>query len=74
MRRSQIASNEILARSGAYLPFLSVGAGAGLNRASNRTIEGAAIRDDEFLPGKFFSNPHGNFLVRHQLHLAAGHL
>jgi NodT family efflux transporter outer membrane factor (OMF) lipoprotein len=58
----QIAANEIVARSGAYLPFLSIGAGVGLDRVSNRTIEGAAIRDDEFLPGKLFSNPYGNYL------------
>jgi multidrug efflux system outer membrane protein len=59
----QIASNEILARSGAYLPFLTLGPSVGLDRPSNRTIEGAAIRDDEFLPGRFFSNPHANYLL-----------
>ena len=58
----QIASNEVLARSGAYLPFVSVGAGAGLNRYSRFTLEGAGIRDDPYLPGKFFPNPLGNFL------------
>lgn len=57
----QIASNEILARSGAYLPFVSVGAGAGLNRLSRFTLDGAAIRVDPYLPGKFFSNPYGNY-------------
>ncbi len=59
----QIASNEILSRSGAYLPFITAGPMAGLDRPSNRTIEGAAIRDDEYLPGRFFSNPHGNYLL-----------
>jgi NodT family efflux transporter outer membrane factor (OMF) lipoprotein len=59
----QIASNEILARSGAYLPFVTAGPVVGLDRPSKRTIEGAAIRDDEFLPGKFFSNPHANYLL-----------
>src|SRR5262249_20886436 len=58
-----IASNDILARSGAYLPFVSAGPIVGLDRASNRTIEGAALRDDEFLPGKLFSNPHANYLI-----------
>ncbi len=58
----QIASNEILARSGAYLPFISVGTGASLNRASKFTLEGAGLRDDAFRPGQFFSNPFGNFL------------
>ncbi|HMB05124.1 MAG TPA: TolC family protein [Isosphaeraceae bacterium] len=59
----QIASNEILARSGAYLPFLTLGPAVGLDRASNRTIEGAALRDDPWAPGRFFSNPHGNYLI-----------
>src|SRR5215212_2370744 len=58
-----IAGNEILARSGTYLPFLTLGPLVGLDRASKRTIDGAALRDDEFLPGKFFSNPHGNYLI-----------
>jgi multidrug efflux system outer membrane protein len=57
----QIASNEVLARSGAYLPFISAGAGAGLNRASRFTLEGAGILNDPYLPGQFFSLAHGNF-------------
>jgi NodT family efflux transporter outer membrane factor (OMF) lipoprotein len=58
----QIASNEVLSRSGAYLPLMTAGGNAGLDRASNRVIEGAAIRDDEYAPGKFFSNPHSTFV------------
>ena len=58
----QIAGNEILARSGAYLPFVSVAAGAGLNRYSRFTLDGAGLLDDPYLPGKFFPNPLGNFL------------
>lgn len=56
-----ITANEVWGRSGAYLPFLTYGMDSGIFRPSNRTIEGAAIRDDEFLPGKKFSNPYGNF-------------
>ena len=58
----QIAGNEVLSRSGAYLPFVSVAAGAGLNRFSRFTLEGAGLRDDPFLPGKFLPNPLGNFM------------
>jgi len=57
----QIAGNEILARSGAFLPFITLGAGAGLDRASRFTLEGAGILSDPYLPGKFFSLAHGNF-------------
>ena len=56
-----IAGNEVLARSGAYLPFVSVAAGTGLNRVSRFTIEGAGLLNDPFLPGKFFPNPFGTF-------------
>ena len=58
----QIASNEILSRSGQYLPFISVNAGAGLDRASRFTLEGSGVNDDPFLPGRFLPNPRGNFL------------
>ncbi len=57
----QLAGNEVLARSGAYLPFVSIGAMAGLDRYSRFTEEGAGILDDVYLPGKHFTNPSGNF-------------
>jgi outer membrane protein, multidrug efflux system len=56
-----IAGNETLARSGAYLPFISVLSGVGLNRYSRFTEEGAGILDDQYLPGKNFGNPTGNY-------------
>ncbi|WP_231749701.1 TolC family protein [Tautonia plasticadhaerens] len=61
----QIASNEILSRSGAYLPFLTIGPEVGLQRFSDRTLEGAAIDVDPFVlnPDKFFKNPHANYLL-----------
>ena len=37
----QIAENEVLKRRGAYLPFLTLGAGAGLNKYSPYTLLGA---------------------------------
>ena len=37
----QIAGNEILARRGAYLPFVTFGGGAGLNKPNLYTPEGA---------------------------------
>ena len=57
----QIAGNEVLARSGAYLPFVTVAANSGLNRYSRFTEEGAGILDDAYLPGKHFTNPSGNY-------------
>lgn len=57
----QIASNEVLARSGQYIPFVSIGSTAGLDRTSRFTVEGAGVINDPFLPGKFFNLTHGNF-------------
>jgi outer membrane protein, multidrug efflux system len=56
-----ISGNEVLSRSGAYLPFISVAAGSSLNRFSRFTEEGAGILDDAYLPGKHFTNPSGNY-------------
>ena len=58
----QIARAEILGRSGAYLPFVTLGTSTGLNRYSRFTEEGAGILDDPYLPGKHFTNPFGNYL------------
>jgi NodT family efflux transporter outer membrane factor (OMF) lipoprotein len=58
----RIASNEILARRGAYLPFFTIGGGAALNKVSDFTLEGAGIRDDQFRPGQLLPNPLPNFL------------
>ena len=60
---AQIAANEVHARRGAYLPLLSAGAGAGLNKASTFSLEGAGLRDDPFRPGQFLPNPYGNFAL-----------
>jgi NodT family efflux transporter outer membrane factor (OMF) lipoprotein len=59
----QIASNEILARRGAYLPFVTVGGGAGLTKPSLFTPEGAVERNVEYFPGAHFPDPMGNFLL-----------
>jgi outer membrane protein, multidrug efflux system len=59
----QIARNEILARQGAYLPFVTFGANTELDRFSGFTLPGAGINDDPYLPGKFFPNPLPNYLL-----------
>ncbi|MCE9531634.1 MAG: TolC family protein [Planctomycetes bacterium] len=58
----RVARNEILARRGAYLPLVTVGAGAGLEKASRYTREGAVESQLEVAPGKPFPNPLWNFL------------
>jgi multidrug efflux system outer membrane protein len=59
----QIASNEILARRGAYLPFVTVGGNAALDKPSLYTLDGAVENGVPFAPGKFFPDPLPNFML-----------
>jgi NodT family efflux transporter outer membrane factor (OMF) lipoprotein len=52
-----IAGNDILARQGAYLPFVSVGAGASIGANSLYTPLGAVEKRFEYFPGKHFPDP-----------------
>jgi NodT family efflux transporter outer membrane factor (OMF) lipoprotein len=57
----QIARNEILARQGAYLPFFTLGALAGLDKPSLFTPMGAAEDQLTYPPGKHFPDPLPNY-------------
>jgi multidrug efflux system outer membrane protein len=53
----QIANNEVLARRGAYLPLVTVGAGAGLDKSSRFTRDGAVEDQLTVAPGQPFPIP-----------------
>ncbi|WP_165234062.1 TolC family protein [Aquisphaera insulae] len=57
----QIASNEIMARQGAYIPFVMMGGGIGMDRPSRYTREGVVDNTLDLLPGKPFLNPLPNY-------------
>ena len=57
----QIAQNEILARQGAYLPFVTVGGHAGFDKSSRYTRDGAVDDQLEVRPGRRFPNPVPNY-------------
>jgi NodT family efflux transporter outer membrane factor (OMF) lipoprotein len=59
----QIARNEILARQGAFLPFVGFRGGLGVDRHSQFTPLGAAEKDLEYLPGRHFPDPLPDFLL-----------
>ena len=59
----QIANFEIMARKGAYWPFLSFITRAGIDRSSQFTPLGAAERQLQPYPGKNFPDPLPNFMV-----------
>ena len=67
----QIANNEILARQGAYLPFVTIGARGWTNPASTRLREPSMT--DSIFSGKPFPNPlpnlpSGEFIPAWRLH------
>lgn len=57
----QIARNDVLARRGAYLPFLTVGAGAGTDKPSAFTRGGALDSQLNIIPGQENPNPLSNY-------------
>ncbi|VTS03076.1 TolC family protein [Tuwongella immobilis] len=57
----QVARNEIMSRQGAYLPFLTGGASAGIEKPSEFTRNGAVEDQLEILPGRSFPNPLPNY-------------
>jgi NodT family efflux transporter outer membrane factor (OMF) lipoprotein len=59
----QIANNEIRARTGAYLPFVTVGGGLGVEKTSRYTRNGAVEEQLNILDNRRFPNPLPDFLV-----------
>lgn len=59
----RIANYEIMARQGEYLPFVNVGAGAGLEKSSRFSREGAVEENVPYEPGEFLPDPYPDFLV-----------
>ncbi|RRB02707.1 TolC family protein [Larkinella rosea] len=52
LQEIQISNNEILARKGEYLPFVTVGGGSGVEKVSRYTSQGAADAVTDIKPGK----------------------
>ncbi|MGC3944329.1 MAG: TolC family protein [Chryseolinea sp.] len=53
----EIARNEVKARKGEYLPFLSIGAGAGVDKVGKYTRNGAVEENLEIAPERAFPEP-----------------
>jgi multidrug efflux system outer membrane protein len=52
-----IANSEVLARKGAYLPYINVGAAAGVEKVGRFTRPGAVEANNDIAPGKVFPEP-----------------
>lgn len=61
--RIEIASSDVLAKTGTYLPSVDIAAGASLTRPSKVTTEGAVDDQLEIAPGTPFADPLPGFLV-----------
>jgi NodT family efflux transporter outer membrane factor (OMF) lipoprotein len=57
LQEINIAQNEVRARKGQYLPFLDVGAGAGVDKVGRYTSRGANDANTDIMPGKPFPEP-----------------
>ncbi len=63
LQEINIAKNEVRAKKGAYLPYLGVGAAAGVEKVGLYTSQGASDASNEIMPGKKFPDPLPNYLV-----------
>jgi NodT family efflux transporter outer membrane factor (OMF) lipoprotein len=57
LQEINISNNEIMARKGAYLPFLNVGGGAGVDKVGRYTSQGASEATTEIKPGRAMPDP-----------------
>ncbi len=58
-----IAQNEVSAKSGEYLPFVNLRAGAGIEKSGKHTRNGAVEEQLEIAPGERFPEPLTNFTL-----------
>ncbi len=63
LQEINMANNEVRARKGAYLPNLSVGAGAGVDKTGLYTSRGASDAANDITPNRKVPDALGNFIV-----------
>lgn len=63
LQEINIAQNEVRARKGEYLPFVNLQGGAGIEKVSTYTRQGAVEANDEIAPGKPFPDPLPDFIL-----------
>jgi multidrug efflux system outer membrane protein len=61
LQEIEISRNEIRARKGEYLPFVQLGGGAGIEKASRYTLQGGTEEVTEIKPGKKTPDPLSDF-------------
>ncbi len=63
LQEINIAKNEVRGRKGEYLPFVNIGAAAGVDKASRFTRPGAVDAANEIAPGKQIPDPLPDLLL-----------
>jgi outer membrane protein, multidrug efflux system len=63
LQEIEILKNEVRARRGEYLPFVSLGAAAGIEKEGRYTRYGAVDENGEILPGRRFPEPLPNYEI-----------
>jgi NodT family efflux transporter outer membrane factor (OMF) lipoprotein len=63
LQEIEITKNEITARKGEYLPFVSIRGGAGVEKVGRYTSQGAGDATTEIKPGKEMPDPLPDFLI-----------
>lgn len=63
LQEIQIAQNDIRVRTGEYLPFVNLQAGAGIDKVGQYTRLGAVEENNEIRPGRRFPTPLPDFLL-----------
>lgn len=63
MQEILMSNNEIQARKGEYLPFVTGGAGMGVEKVGRYTSQGANDANTEIMDGKEFPEPLGDFII-----------
>ncbi len=63
IQEMQIGKNEVLAREGAYLPFVNVGGGMGFDKIGRYTSQGASDANNDIIPGHGIPDPLQNFYL-----------
>jgi NodT family efflux transporter outer membrane factor (OMF) lipoprotein len=63
LQEIEVSNNETLARKGAYLPFLNVGLGAGVDKTAQYTRLGAVEEQLNVTPGTAFPKPLQDYTV-----------
>jgi multidrug efflux system outer membrane protein len=63
LQEISMSKNLVKARKGSYLPFLGIGALAGVEKVGRYTSQGASDANNEILPGKRFPEPLPDYLI-----------